>query len=90
MRHFIFASILTFMSLFAGVDSWADDATAVTKPKLSAEQAKLRKLVVRNSSEASYQRISWRTSVLQGIVEAQRRDQPVMIYLMNGHPLGCT
>ena len=59
-------------------------------PKLSAVNAKFRDLVVPNASEASYRKIPWRTSILQGIVEAQKHDKPVMIYLMNGHPLGCT
>jgi len=27
---------------------------------------------------------------LQGFVQAQKNDKPVMFYLMNGHPLGCT
>jgi hypothetical protein len=27
---------------------------------------------------------------LRGIVDAQKEDKPVMIVLMNGHPLGCT
>ena len=59
-------------------------------PKLSDECAKVRGLVLPNPSEASIRTIPWRTSVLQGIVEAQKNDKPVMIYLMNGHPLGCT
>ena len=59
-------------------------------PKLSAECAKVRGLVLPNPSEASIRMIPWRTSVLQGLVEAQKNDKPVMIYLMNGHPLGCT
>lgn len=90
MRYFIFASIVTLLPLLAGVDALAEDVGPVRTPTLSAAQAKLRALVVPNDSEASYRTISWRTSVLQGIVEAQRQDQPVMIYLMNGHPLGCT
>lgn len=90
MRYFIFASIVTLLPLLAGVDSLAEDVGPVPTPALSAAQAKLRALVVPNDREASYRAISWRTSVLQGIVEAQRQDQPVMIYLMNGHPLGCT
>ncbi len=58
--------------------------------KLSDECAKVRGLVLPNPNEATFRTISWRTSVLQGIVEAQKSDRPVMIYLMNGHPLGCT
>lgn len=58
--------------------------------KLSAETEKTRDLVLLSEREASFRSIRWRTSVLQGIVDAQREDKPVMIYLMNGHPLACT
>ena len=58
--------------------------------QLSAEHAKCRDLVLRNPSEQSYRKIPWRASVLHGIVDAQKNDKPVMIVLMNGHPLGCT
>ena len=59
-------------------------------PQLSADYAKRRDQILPNPSERSYRKIGWRTSVLQGIIDAQRNDRPVMIVLMNGHPLGCT
>jgi hypothetical protein len=57
---------------------------------LSADYAKWRDHVLLNPSEQSYRKIPWRTSILQGIVDAQMSDKPVMILMMNGHPLGCT
>jgi hypothetical protein len=59
-------------------------------PPLDAEYAKCRDRVLPSPAEQSYRKIDWRTSVLHGVVEAQHRDRPVMIVLMNGHPLGCT
>jgi hypothetical protein len=59
-------------------------------PQLSADYAKHREQILPNPKEQSYRKISWRTSVLHGIVDAQRSDKPLMIVLMNGHPLGCT
>lgn len=68
----------------------ADEEPLQQAPKLSTENQKLRDLVLPSESEASFRTIRWRTSVLQGIVDAQKEDKPVMIYLMNGHPLACT
>ena len=59
-------------------------------PVVSAEYAKWRDYVLPSPSEQSYRKIAWRASVLQGVVEAQKQDKPLMILLMNGHPLGCT
>ena len=82
--------VVTLTFLVSGLDLLAAEGESLPPPKLSAVNAKFRDLVVPNASEASYRKIPWRTSILQGIVEAQKHDKPVMIYLMNGHPLGCT
>jgi hypothetical protein len=60
------------------------------RPPASADYAQRRAQVLPNPREQSYRKIPWRTSVLRGLVDAQTSDRPVMIVLMNGHPLGCT
>jgi hypothetical protein len=90
MSNFVSGKIATLLLVVPGIGLYADNGKPLQTPKLSAENAKLRDLVLPNPSEASYRKIAWRTSVMQGIVEAQKNDKPVMIYLMNGHPLGCT
>jgi hypothetical protein len=65
------------------------DSPLQTRP-LSPEFAKGRDLILPSSGERSYRTIAWRASVLRGLVDAQKADRPVMIVLMNGHPLGCT
>ena len=87
MKKFVSGIIATVSLLTAGIGLSADRNAL---PQLSAEHAKCRVQVLPNSSEQSYCRIAWRTSVLHGIVDAQKNDKPVMIFLMNGHPLGCT
>jgi len=90
MSKFFTGTIATLLLLVPGIGLYADEGQPLTTPKLSAENAKLCDLVLPNPSEASYRKIPWRTSVMQGVVDAQKNDKPVMIYLMNGHPLGCT
>jgi hypothetical protein len=78
------------LPLAASVGLGADGRQPLQTPTLSAEYAKQRDLVLPGPGEQSYRKIAWRGSVLRGVVDAQKNDRPVMIVLMNGHPLGCT
>jgi hypothetical protein len=78
--------VLLSVSIVVG----ADNERPLRTPKLSPDHAKKRDLILPGATERSYRKIAWRTSVLQGIIDAQKNDKPVMIVLMNGHPLGCT
>lgn len=46
--------------------------------------------LVPKPQEMVWKQIPWRTSLWRATVEAQRVDRPVMLFLMNGHPLGTT
>jgi hypothetical protein len=89
MKPYVFGSIALAL-MAASIAHGADKESPLQRPSLSAEYAKVRDLILPNSSEQSYRKIDWRTSVLLGLVDAQKNDKPVMIVLMNGHPLGCT
>jgi hypothetical protein len=41
-------------------------------------------------AELSWQEIPWRSTFWDAVVEAQRKDQPILVWAMNGHPLACT
>ncbi len=86
--------ILAVATLGSGAGLWSaekgDEARGLQPPALSADYAKWRDLIVPNPTEQTYRKIAWRASVLHGIVDAQKQDRPVMLVLMNGHPLGCT
>jgi hypothetical protein len=51
---------------------------------------KLRDQVRPNATELAWQKIPWRPSVWDGIVEGQTSDKPILIWMLNGHPLACT
>lgn len=40
--------------------------------------------------EAAYRSIPWRNALAPAIVEAQQLGRPILLWTMNGHPLGCT
>ena len=90
MSRFVIGTVTTLLLMLPGIGLSADKGQPLVTPELSAENAKICDLVLPNPDEASIRTISWRTSVLQGVVDAQKNDKPVMLYLMNGHPLGCT
>jgi hypothetical protein len=89
MKKRVLGGIITIL-LLAGSTSLGSDQELLQTPRLPAEYAKARELVLPSPRESSYRTISWRPSVLHGLVDAQKKDRPLMIVLMNGHPLGCT
>ncbi|MBX3096231.1 MAG: hypothetical protein KF812_05160 [Fimbriimonadaceae bacterium] len=49
-----------------------------------------RNFILPDSRETSWQTISWRSSAEEGFRTAQELGRPVLLWTMNGHPLGCT
>jgi len=90
MKKILLGNLVIVLLLATGGGRGAEKVRPLQTPPLSPEYAKFRDLVLPNPTEQSYRKIGWRTSVLHGIVDAQKNDKPVMIVLMNGHPLGCT
>jgi hypothetical protein len=90
MKPGVLHGIIAALVLAASAGQGGGQVRPLEEPRPSAEFAKLRDQVLPSPSERSYRMIRWRTSVLRGVLDAQRADRPVMIVLMNGHPLGCT
>ena len=43
-----------------------------------------------DASELAWTRIPWAASLRDGIIKADASAKPVLLWVMNGHPLGCT
>lgn len=43
-----------------------------------------------DEQERSYEQIAWRNAFGPAVAEARALGRPVMLWAMNGHPLGCT
>ena len=52
-----------------------------------ANYTKWREHVVPRNWELSYQKIPWRMSFWDAVIEAQAREKPILLWAMNGHPL---
>lgn len=48
---------------------------------------KWRDHVLPKTWEVAYQKIPWRPSFWEAVIEAQEKDKPVLLWAMNGHPL---
>ncbi len=46
--------------------------------------------VVPTESEDRWLTIGWRHNLLRARAEAQELDRPMFLWIMNGHPMGCT
>ena len=46
--------------------------------------------IVPTATEWRWQEIDWRPTFGAGLQEAAATDRPLLLWLMNGHPLGCT
>ncbi|MGQ0553361.1 MAG: hypothetical protein ACT4PU_09085 [Planctomycetota bacterium] len=41
-------------------------------------------------AELAWASLPWRTSYAEGLAAAQEQRRPLLLWVMNGHPLGCT
>lgn len=48
------------------------------------------KFISPNKQESSFERIGWRNEFWPAVQEAKRLGRPILLWTMNGHPLGCT
>ena len=46
--------------------------------------------IMPTQSETSYQEIPWKSSLWAAAIEADKTEKPILLWTMNGHPLGCT
>ena len=43
-----------------------------------------------SADERRWLDVAWRTSFWQGVLDSQREGKPILLWAMNGHPIGCT
>ena len=67
-----------------------DQATPNAPGKLTdANFAKWRDLVLPTAEESAWLRIGWRSQLHIAMRDADQLNRPVLLWAMNGHPLGC-
>lgn len=49
-----------------------------------------RKLILPDPSELEWKKIQWESQLAVAVQRASQEERPILIWAMNGHPLGCT
>jgi hypothetical protein len=80
------ASLLVILSICAS----AQRASAQL-PELNSQTIDAYRLAIEpTKTETAFLSIGWYSQLRQAVSKAFQSDKPLLIYLMNGHPLGCT
>lgn len=56
----------------------------------TAQDDKLFRQICPAPGELRWQKIGWAPSLWAGVVEAHAQKKPILLWTMNGHPLGLT
>lgn len=49
-----------------------------------------RRLVLPSKDEVAFREIPWKAALWDAVIEARDTERPILLWAMNGHPLGCT
>ena len=62
-----------------------------TPPLLTMDNyAVWRDHILPTDDESAFQELPWELTFADGLASAAREDKPLLLWTMNGHPLGCT
>ena len=97
-RYFTSIVVAGFLALPIGAATSAQDGAAgdVPAPPTAGMPLTLETLEIWHNfiqpdgDEVRWQDIPWRASLWQAVVDAQAQRRPVLLWTMNGHPMGCT
>lgn len=92
---FLLGSLLaSALSGFVAIPSHAQpttvDSTTVDSTLGSRTLDEWRDHLLPSSEDRLWETIPWLPSFSAGLVSADREQRPLLLWLMNGHPLGCT
>lgn len=65
-------------------------AAATAEDLTEKNYKQIRDSILPKEDEVDWRSIGWRTTLWDGVIDAQKEDKPVLLYAMNGHPFGCT
>ena len=78
--------LLALLPLFGGCATVVPSEFSLTEDNYVS----IREQILPKPSELAWTQIPWRPSFHEGVAEAQIQGKPVLLWVMNGHPLGCT
>lgn len=81
------ATAASLAAMFAGVPASAASpgVPELGTSKLDRELA----AVLPSASENRWMEVPWRTNLAEALAEGARTNKPILLWVMNGNPLGC-
>ena len=77
--------------LVFGLPAAPATAQNLTAQNLTAETcAQVREKVLPSEHDEQWRAIPWHDTLGGAVLEADEQERPVLLWAMNGHPLGCT
>ena len=91
MRCFLDRSESVFLGLLMLLTAAGCVGSASSVPELGGHDLSYwRERILPAESELAWMKIPWRPSFHEGLLEARSQGRPLLLWVMNGHPLGCT
>lgn len=91
MRVFVWLPVLLFVSRIAYSEDVPFPAGSGMIAPLDGDSfGRWKKLIESEFQYGNNQSIPWETSFAAGLKTADKAGKPVLLWVMNGHPLGCT
>ena len=85
------ALVIASIGLLAEEKGASDNIPVKAKYELTAQTfQRCMGDILPKTEELCWQKIHWRPSFWAAVVEAQETEKPILLWAMNGHPLGCT
>lgn len=72
------------------LSSMLSPSASADDPSATVDWQSVEQRVLPTAEELRFKEIGWRTVFWDAVKEAQRTDRPILLWAMNGHPLGCT
>lgn len=83
--HLLLGALLCLLP--QSVQSPAETGTPATLTEANFDALLIR--ILPEAAELEWEAIGWRPSLAAAIVEARAAEKPILLWAMNGHPLGC-
>jgi len=80
------ALALALLLLATAPLAWGQQAPPLTE----GSYKKLRDYVLPDAREDAWRKVDWKSTFWDAVVEAQKAEKPILLWAMNGHPLGHT
>ncbi len=90
LSRFTTAAVMVQMGLLSGGAVGQQHASLADVEPREADLAAWREHLEPTGRELRWESIGWLSTFREGLLSADRQGRPLLLWTMNGHPLGCT